>query len=416
MQVSRHLARLLPPLGEGRRLVLITGARQVGKTTLTRAQYPSLPYFNLDAVENRHYLSQVPSFQFAKEIGASILDEAQKEPAVFEKLKYAYDDKQIAFSVLLGSSQILLLKKIRESLAGRVAIYELFPLMMSELASQAEPSGLHAPMLEGLCEAKDLNNFLSLQPMLIAPAAAQIKKNAQQHLMQWGGMPALLAIAENERQKWIRDYEYTYLERDLADLARLSDLEPFRLFQQLSALRSAHLLNYSELARDSGVSVDTARRYLEYLKLSYQVELLQAYRSNRNSSLVKTPKIYWLDIGLYRSLTQYYGQLQGQLYETLIVSEVAKWKRGLQKTVDLYFYRTSGGLEVDLVLKKADGIIGLEIKSRSEVSVRDSKSLKLMAEQLKEEWLGGIIVYNGDRLEKIAEPNIWAIPSWRLLT
>jgi predicted AAA+ superfamily ATPase len=415
MLVSRHLARLLSK-EEARQLILITGARQTGKTTLARNQYPDLPYFNLDAMENRQFLSQISSLHFGKEIGVSIIDEAQKEPSVFEKLKYAYDDKQIAFSVLLGSSQILLLKKIRESLAGRISIYELFPLMMSELASRDVAADLQLPMIEQLFEAKDLNDFLSSQSSLISPDKMQLKRAAQHHLMQWGGMPALLHIAESDRQKWIRDYEYTYLERDLADLARLHDLEPFRLFQQLAALRSAHLLNYSELARDSGVSVDTARRYLEYLRLSYQVELLRPYRSNLGSSLVKTPKIYWLDIGLYRSLTQYYGQLQGQLYETLVVSEVVKWKRSLQKQVELYFYRTQSGLEVDLLLKKTNGIIGLEIKSRSEVSKRDCKNIQSMAEHLKDEWLGGMVVYNGDRLVKIAEPNIWAMPSSRLFT
>jgi predicted AAA+ superfamily ATPase len=157
-------------------------------------------------------------------------------------------------------------------------------------------------------------------PGILLNGEDSAKRAAEEHILQWGGMPALLPLSAEERWRWLKDYEYTYLERDLSDLARLDDLEPFRKFQKLSALRSGRLLNYSELARDASISVDTARRYLEYLKLSYQVILIQPYYKNLTSSAVKTPKLYWLDIGILRQLSGYRGEVPGEMYETMVVT------------------------------------------------------------------------------------------------
>ena len=137
LQKNRFLEDYMPE-PDLRRLIILTGARQTGKTTLSRYKYPQLNYINLDSPENRELLKSISSASWSKTVGNAIIDEAQKEPAVFEKVKYAYDDGGISFCLMLGSSQILLLKKIRESLAGRVSIYELWPLMMSELYWESE--------------------------------------------------------------------------------------------------------------------------------------------------------------------------------------------------------------------------------------------------------------------------------------
>lgn len=229
-----------------------------------------------------------------------------------------------------------------------------------------------------------------------------------------GGMPALLSLPEAERWKWLRDYEFTYLERDLSDLARLDDLSPFRTFQKLSALRSGKLLKYSELARDTSVSVDTARRYFEYLRLSYQTLLLQPYHKNITSSVIKTPKLYWLDIGLLRQLSGFRGELSGEIYETMVVGEIIKWIKTTQKDAGLYFYRTRSGLELDILLQTENGVIGMEIKARKQITPSDLKAMKEVALGLGKEWRGGIVIYQGNSIKKIAEPNIWAVPSRRL--
>ncbi len=409
----RFLGMRLPP-ATTRRIVVLTGARQVGKTTLSRRMYPDIRYINLDSPENRDALRTLPAAAWARSVGHAILDEAQKEPVIFDKVKYAYDDEGIRFTILTGSSQILLLKKIRESLAGRAFFYELWPLMQCELNTSLQQKAPSAPLLGDLFSNKPLKDIFGRIPAALLDTEDNSGREAEMHLLKWGGMPALLPLAENDRWLWLKNYGYTYLERDLADLARLDDLSPFRKFQQLSALRSGMLLNYSELARDTGISVDTARRYLEYLRLSYQAVLLQPYRRNVTSSVVKTPKLYWLDIGIWRQLTGFTGELTGQLYETMVVGEFVKWIRTQQLDAGLYFYRTRSGREVDLLLETQGGLIGIEIKSRDTVAGKDMRPMQSLAEKLGKQWRGGLVVYTGRKIEQIGKPDIWAVPSRRL--
>jgi len=291
LQVNRWLRHLLPGL-EQRGLVLLTGARQTGKTTLVRDLYAALPYFNLDAVEYREQLAAISTFAWSEMVGAAVLDEVQKEPALLDKVKFAYDEGDLDFSALLGSAQILLLKRVKESLAGRVFVYELFPLMLSELAAGASP--LAEPLLGRLLTGARTLEILEAEPRVLLGRADDDLRRSEQHLLEWGGMPGLLALNVARRPQWLKSYESTYLERDLGDLARLDDLKPFRRFQQLAALRSGQMLSFSELARDAGMAVETARRYLEYLRLSYQAFLLQPFSENLTSQVVKTPKIFWV--------------------------------------------------------------------------------------------------------------------------
>jgi len=410
----RVLSSILPDPGT-RRVVVITGARQTGKTTLSRQDYKKLRYINLDAPENRSVLRELSTTAWGETIGNAVIDEAQKEPAVFEKVKYAFDERQVSFSVLTGSSQILLLRKIRESLAGRAFFYELWPLMQSELVLPPDKKEkTPAPLLAKLFSSESVSALLSDVPKVLLEKDDLPFRKAEAHILKWGGMPALLDLSENDRWLWLKNYTYTYLERDLTDLARMDDLMPFRKFQRLSALRSGMLLNYSETARDAGISVDTARRYLEYLRISYQTVLLQPYYKNITSSLVKTPKLYWTDAGLWRQLTGFRGEVTGALYETMVVGEIVKWMRTCQSDGELTFYRTRAGMEVDLLLENEAGLVGMEIKSRQVVSEKDARSLKSVAEALGTQWRGGIVICGGDRISKIASPDIWAVPSRRL--
>ena len=303
----RWAGRLLPP-SSSRRLVILTGARQTGKTTLVLKTYGDLNYINLDAGEERDSVRAIPTFAWGEAVGNAVVDEAQKEPSVLEKVKYAYDAEKISFTVLLGSSQILLLKKVRESLAGRVFIYELWPLMMSELNLDAgeEPPG--RPLLALLLGSPGVDACLEGVPPRLTGKREFALLEAEGHLLAWGGMPELLHLGDGERAQWLKSYVYTYLERDLSDLVRLSDLEPFKKFQRLAALRSSRLRSYSTLARDAGVSTDTARRYLEYLRLSYQVFSLPFFSRNLTSRVIKRPKLYFSDVGIMRRLAGFRGE------------------------------------------------------------------------------------------------------------
>lgn len=409
----RFLEHIMPD-SDTRRLVILSGARQTGKTTLAKAKYPQLRYVNLDSAENREAIREISTASWAKSIGTAIIDEAQKEPSLFEKVKYAYDDNSVSFCLMLGSSQILLLKEIRESLAGRVSLYEMWPLMMSEILMDSRPRDFQPPLLDQLFSEKSLGAIFENLPEVLLEEIDLRYREAENYLLKWGGMPALLPLSEDDRWKWLKDYIYTYLERDLGDLARLDDLVPFRTFQKLSALRSAQLLNYSELSRDAALSVDTARRYLQYLNLSYQTVLVQPYYRNLTSTVIKTPKLFWVDVGLLRQLSGFRGEQFGQVYETMVVGELIKWIRTAQKKAEIYFYRTRSGMELDILLETEGGLIGIEIKSRKTYAASDLRAMKEVARNLGQEWRGGLLINRGNLLRKIDEPDIWVIPSRRL--
>lgn len=415
LQVNRWVEQRLPKENL-RGIILLTGARQTGKTTSVRSLYSGLAYYNLDAVELREQLSAVRSFYWHELVGRAVLDEVQKEPSVLEKVKYAFDAGEVDFSVLLGSAQILLMKKVKETLAGRVFVYELFPLMLSEMLS---PRGteLREPLMGRLFRSGDPLAELDAAPEVLLGASGERRRQAEEMLLQWGGMPGLRPLDDVMRRKWLASYEETYLQRDLGDLARLDDLKPFRRFQKLAALRSGQLLSFSELARDAGVAVETARRYMEYLRLSYQSFLLQPFSENLTSQVVKTPKVFWSDCGLLRSMTGRAPDavVDGHLYETYVASELVKYIRSVCDGVEVFYYRTRSGLEVDFLIQTAHGVLLLEVKSRRQVSKSDIGSMRRVGEALGPRFLGGLVVYSGERIKEV-DPGFWAVPSFRLFS
>jgi hypothetical protein len=415
IQVKRRLTQHLPVESENC-LLLLTGARQTGKTVLVRQQYKTLPYYNLDAIEYRDQLSNISTFRWGHEVGSAVIDEIQKEPALFDKIKFAFDAGELKFSVLTGSSQILLLKKVRETLAGRVTLRELFPFMVSELCF---PEGIdwNSILVSKLLSAKHIDEILTSEVSVLLGDLWLKVSNAENYLLKWGGMPPLIHIPEEPGRKlWLRDYATAYLERDLSDLANLGDLKPFRKFQRIAALRAANLLSYSELSKDSGIAVETARRYLEYLRISYQAFLIQPYHTNLTSSLVKTPKLFWVDNGLLRHLSEFGFALDsGQLYENYIASELFKFIRTNGLDTRLTFYRTRSGMEIDFILETENGLIAIEAKNRDTVTSSDFGSLRRLAESCGKSWIGGIVVYRGNKIQQLSS-QLWAVPSCRLFS
>ena len=285
MKTNRHIYRWLTyRLKESatRKLVVITGARQTGKTTLVKSRYPDLNYINLDVMEEREALALVRTRSWGTAVGPAVIDEAQKLPSVFDKVKWSFDEQRIDFSVLTGSSRILLMKQIQETLAGRAYLYDLWPLMASELVNRVDRPSEFPRSHRLLTSAAPVDALLHEEPSIMLGAAAENRLAAVDHISRWGGMPGLLPLPSDERHDWLRSYQQTFLERDLMDLVRLRDLAPFRTLQKLSMLRSGRILSFSELARDAGIAVNTARRFIEYLRISYQTILLQPW---------------WFDIG-----------------------------------------------------------------------------------------------------------------------
>ena len=415
LQIKRYVENNLPASSE-HTLVLFTGARQTGKTTSLKKVYKDLSYFNLDALEYREQLSSISSFSWANEVGNAVLDEIQKEPSLFDKIKFAYDSGDLRFSVLSGSAQILLLKKIKESLAGRMQIWELFPFMLSELIHTSEKN-IKEPVFSELIKAENISVVLSKKNKILLGKNWDESINTENYLLRWGGMPSLIHIRDNDKKKyWLKDYSITYLERDIRDLANLNDLKPFTRFQKLSALRTTGLLSYSDLSRDSGISIETTRRYLEYLRISYQAFLIQPYHRNLTSQLVKTPKLYWFDIGILRTLSGIgFDLINGQIFENYVASEIMKYLRSSKSEAKLSFYRTRSGMEVDFCIESPNGFMGIEVKNRKTFAQSDFSSLKQLARASKQSWSGGILVYRGNEIFCFHKKlKLWAIPSCRL--
>jgi len=396
--------------------VLITGARQTGKTTLLRSVYSDLAYFNLDALEYREQLSRISSFAWAREVGSAVIDEIQKKPELIDKIKFAFDEGDLKFTALSGSAQVLLMKSTRETLAGRVQILELFPLILSELV-QAFEVKIPEPLIIRLINSSLPSDILTKIPPVLLGTNWDTIFSVEEYILRYGGMPALIHITEKEKKvSWLKDYTSAYLERDLQDLARLNDLMPFKTFQQLAALRSSSLLSYSELARDTGIGTETARRYLEYLRLSYQAVLIEPYHKNLTSRLVKTPKLYWLDTGLMRQLAGYgFELMNGQIYENYVAAELVKLLRIIKSEAKLSFYRTRSGMEVDFCIETNGRIIGIEVKNRNTINKSDYTSLNRLKEAAGEKWSLGLVIYRGNEIKEIAE-DIWSVPSCRLFS
>jgi len=395
----------------------LTGARQVGKTTLARSMYEgAYRYLNLDSPGERARLLAVESEAWGEVVGPAVLDEVQKAPLLLEKLKWSYDEGDVDFSVVLGSSRILLLEKVRESLAGRVFLHELWPLTAGELISRLGGKTSETPLILRIVRNPAVlpATLGTLEKGVVGSRRGEARASVD-HLLRWGGLPTLLQYPEEDRLEWLDAYQATYLERDLGDLARLRDLESFSSLQRLAALRAGRILSYSDLSRDAGLSVSTGRRYLRYLELSYQVFPLPAWSGNPSTRLIKAPKLVWFDMGVQRSLSGQIRGLTGEQYESAMVAQILTtlWSLGLR--VRGFHLRTAGGLEVDLVLEGPEGILAVEMKNRSSVETRDASSVERARRILGSRYRGGIVVYRGEEIRRLTE-SVWAVPDPVLLT
>lgn len=415
LQLWRWATARLPDSGT-RRLVLVQGARQTGKTTLVTARYPELRYVNFDAIEDRERLASVAAADWARTVGPAVLDEAQKAPWVFEKVKHAFDARRIGFTVLLGSTAPLVLDRVRESLAGRVFLHSLWPLMPSELRHEAG-SPPPTPLLDRILRGDGpIDRILADEPPTLVGDEAASRRGAVDHLATWGGMPALLPLGEEDRRDWLRSYQQTFVERDLVDLARLEDAAPFRTFQRLAMIRTGQTLSYASIARDASVAPTTARRWLDHLVASFQTLLLPPYHENLTSEVVKAPKLHWIDVGLLRHVTQQWGPLTGPQFESLVVAEVHKWIETTAADARLSYYRTRSGLEVDLLARTPHGLVAFEAKARADAVPSDARPMCAVGAAAGSAWRGGIVVHTGDRLAPLVpEFSVWAVPLHRLL-
>ena len=381
---ARYLATFMRRLGQKStgRILVLTGARQTGKTTLCRSLFSDYSFLSVEDPVLRGQYAQLPASRWRDLYPRAILDEVQKEPRLIESIKSVYDQWSEPRYILTGSSQLLLMEKVRESLAGRCIILELFPLTLPELGTQGPED--EVPLSPFLRLVLDPSTAPSLQPSFLLDPEFSRKQDAWQHYLVFGAYPALTdtALTAEDRFEWCSNYVKTYLERDIRDLASFRDLDAFTKLQRYLARQTATIINAASIAAQLGLSAKTVQRYIRYFEMSYQAISLPAWSRNQNKRLAKAPKLHYLDNGIVQAVLQKRGGITGFEFESLVVAELFKQLRSNRVDAPLYHLRSLDGREVDLLVDLPSGYLAFEIKMTERVSASDARHLRGLADFL----------------------------------
>ncbi len=390
------------------RIMVFTGARQVGKTTLVRQVLDDYVYLSIeDPVASPAFL-RLTAGQWRELYPKAILDEVQKLPELVESIKSAYDQFPDVRYVLLGSSQLLLLQKVKESLAGRCTIFNLYPLVLPELLTESWDDEIRLSPWQHLLQHPD--TIPTFWPSFALDPTMPKKQKAWAHYLKFGGYPALVdeEMTDEERYLWLKDYVRTYLERDVRDLASFRDLEPYVKLQKALALQTAQTVNVSALATALGMSSKTVGRYMEYLRLSYQTLMLPPWERNANKRLAKMPKMHYLDHGVLQAVLQKRGGMTGAEFESLVVSELYKQAQNVFSDASFYHLRTHDGKEIDLLVELQDGYFAFEMKMAEHVAKTDARHLRDLETILDKPVIHSFVLSN-DMETKQFDTNITAV-------
>ncbi|HRJ41482.1 MAG TPA: ATP-binding protein [Caldilineaceae bacterium] len=389
-------------------IVVLTGARQVGKSTLLRNEDPfrGWRYYTFDDMDTLTQARRDPASLWA---GADrvILDEVQRVPEVLLAVKKAVDDYPQRYRfVLSGSVNLLLMQRVSESLAGRAVYFVLHPLALGEAQRQPPPT-LLAELLGGRWPSEgDIGSEETVDPLTI---------------LQRGAMPGLLHSTDpTVWLRWWEGYILTYLERDLRQMAQIEALPDFRRLMDLLALHTGQLLNQSELGRGVGMSQPTTHRYINLLETTHLMERLPSYTAGRIQRLVKSPKIYWTDPGLPVFLSGYFDRESlaqarelGAFFEALIYQHLRILSELMTPKARLYFWRTRTGNEVDFVVEQGRRLVAFEVKWSENPRFQHADGLRHFLDAHPHAQ-GGVLLHRGTETRFLGE-RILALP-WRLLT
>ena len=384
--------------------VVVTGARQTGKSTLAQDLTPgSRRFLSLDDLDVLDLARRDPDAL----LGGSqpvTLDEVQREPALLRAVKAAVDrGRQPGKFLLTGSANLLLMRQVSESLAGRASYLTLWPM------TRREQMGLgRGGIWEDLLNARD-DDWLDLV------AAQPDAREDWRELALRGGFPppALHLDTAHDRAVWFDGYVRTYLERDLQDLAAIAALPDFRRLMRAACLRVGQLVNQTELGRDVALAQPTVRRYLGLLEASYALVRLPPYAVNRTKRIIKSPKLYWGDTGVALHLSQETEPGGGHL-ENLVLHDLLTWRDARLERAEILYWRTSIGEEVDFVIESGDRLLPIEVKASGRPRIRDAAHLRTFRDEYGDSSRAGLLLHGGDMLEWIT-PDVLAAPWWRVI-
>lgn len=384
--------------------VVVTGARQTGKSTLAerlvpgRRQYRSLDDFDVLDAARRDPEALVGGVE------PVTFDEVQREPGLLLAVKRAIDRQRAPGRFLLtGSANLLLMRQVSESLAGRASYLALWPMTRREQRGMGR-CGLWDELLAARDE--DWRDLL---------AAAPESAEDWRLLARRGGYPtpSLELVTPTERAIWFDGYVRTYLERDLQDLAAISALPDFRRLMRAACLRAGQLVNQTELGRDTALPQPTVHRWLNLLETSYLLVRLPAYAVNRTKRLIKAPKIYWGDTGLALHLAEI-DEPAGSHLENLVLHDLLAWRDARVERAELGYWRTAIGEEVDFVIETAGRLLPIEVKASARPRLADAAHLRTFRAEYGKKARAGLLLHTGNTLEWLA-PDVLAAPWWRVL-
>ena len=384
--------------------VVVTGARQTGKSTLAQELTPgSRRFFTLDDLDVLDAARRDPEAL----VGGSqpvTIDEVQREPDLLHAVKLAIDrQRQPGQFLLTGSANLLLMRQVSESLAGRASYLTLWPMTRREQQGLGR-GGLWDELLEARDE--DWPDRIAAYPAL--PEDWRL-------LARRGGFPspALHLESDRDRAVWFDGYVRTYLERDLQGLSAISALPDFRRLMRAACLRMGQLVNQAELGRDVALPQPTVHRYLNLLETSYLLVRLPAYAVNRTKRLIKSPKVYWGDTGVALHLTQE-EEPRGAHLENLVLHDLLTWRDSRLDRAEVFYWRTTIGEEVDFVIEAGDRLLPIEVKATARPRLRDITNLRTFRAEYGERARAGLLLHAGEMLDWIA-PDVLAVPWWRVL-
>lgn len=394
--IERSIQPILETALEISPIVLLTGARQVGKSTLSSKLFSN--YAILDDVDLRLAAVENPK-GFLKRVGVPVcIDEVQKAPNLLEAIKLDVDKNRVNGNYLLtGSANLLDMKKTKDTLAGRIIELSLFPLSAKE--KNGKP---HENVIDMLFEKR-----FSISEVDVT----MIEEN-----IIFGGYPELLKLdTELKRRLWFSSYISTYIERDARELGEIREINNFFKFFNVIAPRTASLLNKSNIAKSVTLKNAMVDNFLTILTQLYQIELLRPYSENIGKQFVKSPKLHMLDTGIVchllrikNSQTLEESHYKGQVYETFVFTELKKHISFDVDNTEIYHYHTSDKKEIDFILSRGDQLVAIEVKASHSADKGDFKHIFDFQKASKKDVIG-IVFYRGEHIIEIDEQN-FALP------
>ena len=400
--IERGLEAVLRKAAKEFPAIVLTGPRQSGKTTLLRHVFGTgYRYVSLEPPEVRASAAADPKGFIEINQPPVVLEEVQYAPGLLPYVKEKVDAKRSKAGqyILTGSQNLLLMERVTESLAGRAAMLKLLPLSVRETVGT--PHAVFPWEKETTGVKREKMGF----------------KEAW-HAFLRGGYPEVVADPNRDAVLWHSSYVQTYLERDVRTLRQIGDLTQFQVFLKTLASRSGQLLDLTEVSRDLGIAVNTVKAWLSVLEATFQIVILRPYHVNVGKRLVRTPKVYFTDVGTLCYLVglrdyshAMNSPMNGAIFETVVFSEILKTllSRGLEPSI--YFWRTSTGMEVDFIIEAAGKLIPIEVKNISTAKPEMAAGITAFQKDYGNKAAEGYVVNWGDTYLALA-PKVKAMPFW----